>query len=66
MKSSSIIPNKPLSIKIYNLLGKLIISTTASASSNMTFDIASLKEGIYMIVLAQNNEVMFTKKFFKN
>jgi hypothetical protein len=65
VRSSAFSTNKPLSIKIYNLLGKLISSASASANSLFKIDISYLSEGMYLIAIAQNNEVIFTKQFLK-
>jgi Secretion system C-terminal sorting domain len=64
--SSTIAVNKPISISIFNVDGKLIQSISKSANRNMTVDVSYLKKAMYIICVTQNNEVVIRQKFIKN
>jgi hypothetical protein len=58
--------NKPIYISIFNLGGKLVQSISKTASNSMSVDVANLQNGMYIISLTQNNEVIKRQKFIKN
>jgi hypothetical protein len=64
--SNTIAINKPITISIFNLDGKLLQSISKSASNSMSVDVANLQKAMYIISLTQNNEVVIRQKFIKN
>jgi hypothetical protein len=66
VSSNNIISNKPVSISIYNLDGKLVQSYTKMGSATMNFEVSSLQKGMYIISVMQNNEVIIRQKFIKS
>ena len=51
-------------IKIYNVLGKLILSDTVNSNKNKV-DVSSLQKGIYLIKVTSGNSTT-TKKLIKS
>jgi hypothetical protein len=64
--SNTIVINKPITISIFNLDGKLLQSISKTASNSMSVDVANLQKAMYIISLMQNNEVVIRQKFIKN
>ncbi|UZO81231.1 DUF5060 domain-containing protein [Aquimarina sp. ERC-38] len=56
--------SEPAVVTIYNTLGKKVISEVAARGSGATFDIQSLSNGIYFMVIDGNKEKQ-TLKFLK-
>jgi hypothetical protein len=63
--SNSIELNKPITISIFNVDGKLLQSITKSASKTMNIDVAHLQKAIYIISITQNDAIVIRKKFIK-
>lgn len=55
--------NKDLDIKIYDILGKLIIDKSVISNNNF-IDISNIKKGIYLVRISNNNQSI-TKKLIK-
>ncbi len=66
MSSNNILANKPVSISIYNLDGKLVQSFSKMGSATMNFEVSSLQKGMYIISITQNKEIIIRQKFIKN
>jgi hypothetical protein len=64
--SNTIAVNKPISISIFNVDGKLVQSISKTASRSMSVDVAYLQKAMYIICVTQNNEVVIRQKFIKN
>ncbi|APY11742.1 endonuclease I [Seonamhaeicola sp. S2-3] len=55
--------NKDLDIKIYDILGKLIIDKSVISNNNF-IDVSNIKKGIYLVRISNNNQSI-TKKLIK-
>ena len=63
--SNTNIPNKPISIFIHTVDGKLVQTQNKIANDFMTIDISKLQNAVYIITLIQNNELVIRQKFVK-
>ncbi len=66
MSSNTIVANKPVSISMYNIDGKMVQSFTKMGSSTMNIEVNALQKGMYIISVMQNNDVIIRQKFIKN
>ncbi len=64
--SNTIAINKPISVSIFNVDGKLVQSMSKTASRSMNVDVSYLPKAMYIISVSQNNEVVSKQKFIKN
>jgi Secretion system C-terminal sorting domain len=64
--SNSIAVNKPISISIFNLDGKLIQSISKTASNSMSVDVTNLQKAMYIISVTQNDNIIIRQKFIKH
>lgn len=53
--------NGVIRFKVYNMLGKEVMSTTINSSSN-TIELTTLKSGVYFYSISQNNNTIKTDK----
>ncbi len=58
--------SKPFTISIYNLDGKLVQSYNPKASSFINLNVSNLQKGMFVIVVAQENETIISERFQKN
>lgn len=58
--------DKPFTISIYNLDGKLVQTYNPKASSFINLNVSNLQKGMFVIVVAQNNETIISERFQKN
>lgn len=63
--SNTNIANKPISIFIHTVDGKLVQTQNKIANDFMTIDISKLQNAVYIITLIQNNELVIRQKFVK-
>ncbi len=56
----------PITISIYNIEGKLVYNSLEKSSSFLKINITSLKNGMHIIKVSQNNKDIISQKFIKN
>lgn len=64
--SNTVAINKPISISVHTIDGKLLQSYNKTATSTMNIDVNNLQKGMYIISITQNNEIVIRQKFIKN
>ncbi len=57
--------NKPMTIKIYSIDGKLILSKSYNATNSIRLDISSLKRGVYIVNVYSGEIRVINAKFVK-
>ncbi len=57
--------NAPMTIKIYSIDGKLILSRYYSSTKSIKLDISSLKKGVYIVNVYSNKSKIINEKFIK-
>lgn len=63
--SNTFVPNKSIVISIYNMEGKLVHTQTKKPSSYINMDVSNLQNGMYIISISQNNNLVTREKFIK-
>ncbi len=54
-----------MTIKIYSIDGKLILSRYYSSTKSIKLDISSLKKGVYIVNVYSNKSKIINEKFIK-
>jgi Secretion system C-terminal sorting domain len=66
ISSSEIIPNKIVTLSIYNQQGKLCYATKQNGNSFISLDVANLSSGMYILTVSQEGVLICNEKFIKN